>query len=75
MTTQPFFIAGIENQATAQSSAFGASGLFLFTFLASMGGIWYDSMYKKEPVNGDAGDSEAEYQLSQDTPPTYGTAS
>jgi len=74
LATQPFLIAGIEDYDTAKSSAFGAAGMFVFTFLASMGAMWYDSMYKKEPVNGEVSD-EAEYHLSQDTPASYGTAS
>jgi len=74
LATQPFLIAGIEDYDTAKSSAFGASGMFVVTFLASMGASWYDSMYKKEPVTGDATTDEAEYHLSQDTPATYGTA-
>lgn len=64
--TQPFFIQGIEDAEEARSSAFGAMGMFLFTFLASLLGIWYDSQYKAEPLS-----DEAEYQLSTDQP-TYG---
>ena len=74
IATQPFLVAGIEDVDTAKSSAFGAAGMFLFTFLASMAAMWYDSNNKKEPVNGDAS-SEVEYHLSHDTPATYGTAS
>jgi hypothetical protein len=73
ITTQPFFLSGLEDVEKAQTSAFGATGMFLFTFLASMGGIWYDSMYKVEPVSN--GEPEAEYHaLSHDTPATYGTS-
>jgi len=68
--TQPFFIAGIEDQGHAETSAFGAMGTFVFTFLASLVGIWYDSHHKAEPIEGE----EAEYHLSTDTPPTYGTS-
>jgi hypothetical protein len=46
--------------------------MFLFTFLASMGGIWFDSMQKVEPATN--GGIEAEYHLSQDAQPTYGTS-
>lgn len=74
LATQPFLVAGIEDVDKAKSSAFGAAGMFLFTFLASMAAMWYDSMHKKEPVNGEAG-MEAEYHLSHDIPATYGTAS
>lgn len=73
VSTQPFFISGIEDQEKAQTSAFGATGMFLFTFLASMGGIWYDSMYKVEPASNQ-GEPEADYHLSHDTPATYGTS-
>lgn len=55
----------------AATSAFGASGMFLFTFLASLGGIWYDGSTKAEPIN--QGESEAEYHLSKETPSNYGT--
>lgn len=72
ISTQSFFISGIEDKEKAQASAFGATGMFLFTFLASMGGIWYDSQYNVEPVSN--GESEADYHLTQDVPPTYGTS-
>ena len=66
--TQPFFIGGLENVEEARSNAFGAMGMFLVTFVASMIGIWYDSQFKSEVVVDSA---EAEYQLSTDQP-TYG---
>ena len=69
--TQPFYIPGLENDEQARANAFGAMGMFLFTFVASLAGIWYDSQYKKEPAS--EGD-ETEYQLSQGDVPTYGTA-
>ena len=72
VSTQPFFISGIQDKEKVKASAFGATGMFLFTFLASMGGVWYDSQYKVEPVSN--GEPEAEYHLSKDTPPTYGTS-
>lgn len=73
ITTQPFYLAGIEDVEKAQGSAYGATGMFLFTFLASIGGIWFDSMQKIEPVaNGT--DPEAEYHLSHDIPTSYGTS-
>jgi len=68
--TQPFFIAGIEDASEARTSAFGAMGMFLFTFVASLFGIWYDSQYKPEPIEGD----EAEYHLSSDHVQSYGTS-
>ena len=73
ITTQPFYLAGIDDVEKAQGSAYGATGMFLFTFLASIGGIWFDSMQKIEPVaNGT--EPEAEYHLSQDIPTSYGTS-
>jgi hypothetical protein len=70
--TQPFFIAGLEDPEEAKTSAFGATGMFLFTFVASMCGIWYDSQHRKETV-AEAGNG-SEYRLSHDDVPTYGTA-
>jgi hypothetical protein len=68
ITTQPFFIAGIDDAEEAKSSAFGACGMFAFTFVASILGIWYDSQNKADVTeNGDAG-----YQLAQDNYPNYG---
>ena len=55
ITTQPFFIAGIEDVDQAQKSAFGAMAMFIVTFAASMAGIWYDSSSKPEPATGDGG--------------------
>jgi hypothetical protein len=70
--SQPFFISGIENDEEARASAFGAMGMFLVTFLASLGGMWYDTKYKAEPI--EEGD-EAGYQLSHGEVSTYGTSS
>jgi hypothetical protein len=47
--------------------------MFAITFVVSLVGIWYDSMYKAEPIKNDV-DTEAEYQLSQDVA-KYGTLS
>jgi hypothetical protein len=69
---QPFFIKGIEDYAEARASAWGATGLFLVTFLASMGGLYYDANYKSEVVE----EGEDEYHLQSDNAPTtYGTSS
>ena len=73
ITTQPFFIAGIEDAEEAKVSAFGASGMFAFTFVASILGIWYDSQNKAilrdsvEDTHGTTG-----YQLASDNHPNYG---
>jgi flagellin-like protein len=81
LSTQSFYIGGIEDAEKAASSAFGAVILFVITFVASVAGIWYDSMYKAEPIknNGNGNDNmghhpEADYQLSQDVPASYGTS-
>jgi hypothetical protein len=70
ITTQPFFIAGIEDSDKAQKSAFGAMAMFIVTFAASLAGIWYDSSNKPEVTSGEP---EAEYQLAQGDTPKYGT--
>jgi hypothetical protein len=36
LVKQPFFIGGIESVEDAKGSAFGAAGMFFFTFLASI---------------------------------------
>jgi hypothetical protein len=36
LVKQPFFIGGIDNVEDAKGSAFGAAGMFFFTFLASI---------------------------------------
>lgn len=69
--SQPFFIAGIEDAEEARANAFGAMGMFLVTFIASLAGIWHDSKSKNSVMAG----GEAEYYLSQgDMPTTYGTS-
>lgn len=70
--SQSFFIGGLENDEEARSNAFGAMGMFLFTFVASLVGMWYDSQYKAEPVT-DEEEDEGEYHLSQGEMPSYGT--
>jgi hypothetical protein len=72
ITTQPFFIAGIEDPEEARASAFGAFGMFIFTFILSAMGMWYDSQNKQEPI--EAGENgETEYQRTGDFP-NYGTS-
>mmetsp|Transcript_12862 Transcript_12862/g.24432 ORF Transcript_12862/g.24432 Transcript_12862/m.24432 type:complete len:102 (-) Transcript_12862:133-438(-) len=71
LQTQPFFIAGVEDAEEARNNAFGAMGMFLACFVLSIIGIWYDSQYKVDPS---ASEPEGEYQLSNDSVPTYGTA-
>ena len=69
ISTQPFFIAGIEDVAEAKSSAFGACGMFIFTFVASTVGIWYDTQSKALAQSEEA---EAGYQLAGADFPNYG---
>ncbi|EEC51020.1 predicted protein [Phaeodactylum tricornutum CCAP 1055/1] len=71
--TQSFFIAGIDDADKARASAWGATGMFLATFVASVGGIWYDSQ-KKEPSIESYGEPESEYQLQPEYVPNYGTS-
>lgn len=70
ISSQPFFIAGIEDADNAKSSAFGAFGMFSFTFILSALGIWHDSQNKAQPL-----ESEGEYALATDEVPNYGTSS
>ena len=70
--SQSFFIAGLENDEEARTNAFGAMGMFLFTFVASLAGMWYDSRSKAEPVTD--GEEEGEYHLSHGEMPSYGTS-
>jgi hypothetical protein len=69
LSSQPFFIGGIEDADNARTSAFGACGMFVFTFIISALGIWYDAQNKEEP------ESEGEYALATDEVPNYGTSS
>mmetsp|Transcript_5259 Transcript_5259/g.14202 ORF Transcript_5259/g.14202 Transcript_5259/m.14202 type:complete len:99 (-) Transcript_5259:529-825(-) len=68
LTTQPFFIGGIEEVDHAKESAFGAFGTFIFTFIVSVIGIWYDSQNKAEEME------EGDYQLGGGDVPNYGAA-
>lgn len=75
LQTQPFFIKGIEDADASRTSAFGAMGMFMVAFVASLLGMWYDSQNKIEEETPSGQGGETEYQLAQDTVPTYGTAS
>ena len=77
ISTQPFFIAGVEDPDVAKSSAFGACGIFAFTFVSSILGIWYDSQNKSAATSltmEDGAESMASsYQLARDNNfPSYG---
>mmetsp|Transcript_34991 Transcript_34991/g.53662 ORF Transcript_34991/g.53662 Transcript_34991/m.53662 type:complete len:102 (+) Transcript_34991:131-436(+) len=69
LSSQPFFLSGIEDAEQAQGSAFGATGMFFFTFVLSLVGIWYDGQQKAQEV--DTGDG---YQLNNMVPPAYGSS-
>ena len=53
LTTQPFFILGIENVSEARSNAFGAMGLFMATFVLSLFGILRSRSAKEDIDNAD----------------------
>jgi len=48
ISTQPFFIAGIEDAEKCKSSAFGAMVMFIVAFVLSIAGIYYDKANPKE---------------------------
>ena len=73
VSTQPFFIAGIEDADEARANAFGAFAMFIFTFIVSAIGMWYDAQNKQEPI--EAGENgETDYQLATGEFPNYGTS-
>lgn len=73
ISKQPFFMAGIEDIEEARASAFGAFGMFVFTFIMSALGIWYDSQNKESEIEDDE-NGETGYQLSTGEFPNYGTS-
>lgn len=74
LTTQPFFISGIDDVAEAQKSAFGACFMFLFVFVLSGIGMWYDTTYGKQQSILDE-DGGTDYQLAGGQEfPNYGTS-
>jgi hypothetical protein len=76
ITSQPFFISGIEDPVEARASAFGAFAMFLFTFAVSALGIWYDAQNKSDPMDSNGNGGETEYQLQGDQNQTnYGSSS
>mmetsp|Transcript_28861 Transcript_28861/g.48048 ORF Transcript_28861/g.48048 Transcript_28861/m.48048 type:complete len:103 (+) Transcript_28861:137-445(+) len=73
LTTQPFFVGGIEDVDNAQKSAYGACFMFLFTFVVSAIGMWYDSTFSKQKEDDEI---ETDYQLAGAQEfPNYGTSS
>lgn len=73
--TQSFYISGIEDPDQAKTNAYGAMGMFLFTFIASLVGIWYDSHFGKGADLVADGGEEGEYRLASDKMATYGSLS
>ena len=68
MNTQPFFIPGLDVEKSP-ASALGAMFMFLFTFVASAYGIYYDNQQKASEIETPEG-----YQLSSGGVPTeYGS--
>lgn len=46
MTKQPFFVGGLENKEAAElakNNAFGACGIFVLTFAASLYGLYFSN--------------------------------
>jgi hypothetical protein len=76
VTTQPFLIKGIDDADEARASAIGACAMFIFTFILSALGIWYDSQNKSEPEVANNENGNGEYQLqTEENFPNYGTSS
>jgi len=44
-TTQPFYIAGVADHEKFKDNAFGAMGMFIFSFMASTYGIYHHEKY------------------------------
>jgi hypothetical protein len=74
ISTQPFFIHGIDNPDEAKTNAFGAMFMFIATFAVSLVGLWYDTHGKDKEVESAASAPEAEYHLATGDMPTYGTS-
>jgi hypothetical protein len=73
LSTQSFYIGGIDDVAVARSSAFGAMAMFLGTIALSIGGIYYDAKHQPSDDASDTGENDG-YELARDQP-TYGTVS
>ena len=71
ITTQPFYIGGLDDPDDARSSAFGAAGMFLATFVLSVIGIWYDGRFGDKKEDDVTGGPEANV-LSAEATAGYG---
>ena len=47
VSSQPFYIAGIEDDQHVKRSAFGAMGMFIFSLAASIYGIYYHEKHRR----------------------------
>ena len=61
ISTQSFYIAGLEDPEKAKGSAFGAMFMFILTFGASIYGIHHDAASKQEEIQPEGGEG---YQLN-----------
>ena len=74
LTKQPFFIGGIEDVEVAASSAYGAFTMFMFVFVLSACGMYYDANYGKKATSEE--DDGIEYHLAGGQEfPNYGASS
>jgi hypothetical protein len=74
ISTQPFFIAGVEEPIKARTSAFGAMGMFIACFVMSMAGIWYDGKRQSGSHDKDDGDYVLAENNNNNLMHTYGTS-
>jgi len=56
LTKQPFFVGGFEDNDAAENAknnAFGAMGMFIFTFAVSLYGLYFSSKSRANMVSRD----------------------
>ena len=70
VSTQPFFIAGIDNVDRAKTSAFGSMAMFIVAFVLSIVGIYYD---KANPKDDRDSDVQEGYSLNAIPQQEYGS--
>jgi hypothetical protein len=70
LSTQPFFIAGIEDIDVCKGSAMGAMFMFLGAFVLSVAGIYYD---KANPKAESGPDMPEGYSLNSVPQTEYGS--
>ena len=69
VSTQSFFINGIDDAESAKTSAFGAMGMFCVTFLLSIYGIYHDANNKADSIE----EAPEGYALQGGATTDYGT--